>query len=420
MSIVYLDNNATTIMPNNVIAEINKWFNKGNPSSSYRSAKLSQELIETTKQYILTCANVSDDEYEVILTSGCSESNAFILKSAVDGFFIKTKTRPHIVCSSIEHKSILKTLEDLVYLKKCTVDYVKPNSNGFILAEDVEAAIKVNTCLVCVMGANNETGVINDIQKISIVVHNQNIPFFSDYTQLFGKIPKNAKYTDAFCTSFHKLYGPPGIGFIAIKKILITNYNLKPLIAGEQNNGLRGGTENTPYIAGVLECLKYNFADREIKNKRMNDLKSYFIKIMNVSGLPCKSLQEYNDAKTNQQQYQMEIVFISSNSNNYLPNTMLIGIVKRNKPFICNVTIKNKLEKNGIIVSIGSACNTKSKHASHVVDAMNIDSLLRKGIIRISMCDSTTKDDMDKLIKSLMLILKECLNTSCDVQNNTT
>ncbi len=423
---IYLDNNATTFMPKEVIAAMLKWMNKGNPSSSYRAAVASRDMMSAFKKYIYNMCGMNPAEWEIIFNSCSTEGNSFIISAVVNSYFLYKKSpnnlllnRPHIIATEIEHKSILLTLDQLKKYRDIEYTLLRPNQLGFITVDSVKAAIKPNTCLITVMAANNETGGIMDIVGISKIAHDHGIPFHTDAAQYFGKylISFNNKKVipadiDSFCVSFHKLHGPPGSGFIAIKKEFIKLYDLGPQICGTQNDGLRGGTENIPAVAGSMAALEYTLKERSLKNKFLLECKITVMKLMAEIGLPCISFEEYlkrQNSKINSLPA-IEIVFISGiNIDRWLPNTLLISVVKNSpsKPEMCNTEIKNRLAEKGIILSIGSACNTASKYASHVLYAINADDKIKKGALRISFGDYTDKKDKKKKIDELKIFIKE-------------
>src|SRR4030067_657086 len=346
---IYLDNNATTFMHKNVIKELLIWTNKGNASSSYADGVECKNKILEAKKYIADICKFNLDDFYIIFNSGASEGNAYIFRGVAESYFAIKKTIPNIITSAIEHKSIISCLKDLESLGKITATFIAPDKLGFIHPDDVEQNIKKETAIISVMSANNETGVINDILNIGRIAHKHNIPFHVDCTQSFGKSPLNPEnIIDAFNFSFHKLHGPQFLGCLVIRKDFFKGYDLKPLIAGSQNDGLRGGTENTALIASAELAMKQVFNNRINKNELL---------------------------------------------------------------------LKKKLEEKNIIVSVGSACNTQSKSASHVVYAMGFDDLLKKGILRISLCDDTSFNNVKIFIVEFLTVIKFCIKDTCDLKS---
>lgn len=419
--ISYFDANATTMMPNEVISFMQKWYNKGNPSADYESAQSCRAMMLSFRQYIASRCEfkLSEGEetcktdpsyYRIIFTSCASESNNMILRSTVDSYIRENRAVPHIIISKIEHKSIIEACCFLQTFGMAEITEIAPDPLGFIKASDVQAAIKHNTCLISIMHANNETGAINNIREIGRIAHANNVPFHTDAVQTFGKAPIRPieQNVDAFTVSFHKFYGCAGVGMLCIREAFLCGYKLHAYICGTQNYGLRGGTENVPGIGAGYAALRYAMKDRKTKNLHLTEVKRYIINGLRQTGVPCKTLREYIESESAATQTngpalnEMEFVLISTAEEVYLPNTLMLSIVRRAPPEMCNVELKKYLESKGVIVSIGSACNTSSKYASHVVKAMNMDKKMKKGILRISYQDDITHADADRLINEII------------------
>ena len=421
---IYLDNNGSTKACDKSKEAMAKWIQcSGNPSSSSLLAQASQKMIERTIKYIQKHCNSSG--YRVIFTSGASESNSTIIRSIVDSWLLNVGTVPHIITSSIEHQSILTTLTDLLDLKRIELTYVNPNIYGVVNPENVKLAIKPNTCLISIMYANNEIGSINPIKSIGKLAHEHKIPFHTDAVQIFGKEWIDLPYNniDAMSVSFHKLYGPMGIGLLVISNKLIHGYKLHAQIGGTQQFGMRGGTENVPAIAGAFAAMEHNFHNRGNKNKKLWLLKEFFIQQLSKI-FPCIDYKNVITDKT--QSYlnlSSEILTEYKHCNGIcmcilgptavhlkntkvaltLPSTILVAFLAKRK--LCNGKMKRLLEKNRIIVSIGSACNTSSRNASHVLTAIKAPPIVLRGVLRISIGDDNTIND----IKTLIKILPSCI-----------
>jgi cysteine desulfurase len=417
--IIYFDNNATTIMPKNVLQEIIQWTNMGNPSSDYDAALRCRNLINSFRTYIAKTSKftlaqgdekdsaIGPSHYRVIITSCASESNALIIRSVVDSYHKNIGTIPHIISTTIEHKSVIETLNQLLSENRITLSLVEPDPLGFITPKAIAIAFEENpkSALCLVMYANNETGVINDIKTIAEISHKYSTPFFTDAVQIYGKhgVRPISDNIDSFSVSFHKLYGPIGVGMLIIKEQFIRGYKLCGQIGGTQNNGFRGGTINTPGIAGSFKGLEYTMERRDEKNDNLLNLKRYIIKELSKN-VPCKMYREFlkSESVVGLRKPAIEIVFISTSEETYLPNTLLFSVVKRTGPDMCNVKLKKYLCSHNIIVSIGSACNTDSDKASHVLKSMKAPPIIQKGTIRVSLNDEATIDDCNCLIKQLL------------------
>lgn len=401
MSLCYLDANATTFMPEIVIKTMIKWINKGNASSHYKSALECRNLMEAFKDLLLK--NHGFTNHSVIFTSGASESNAHIITSTARSFMVKTGHIPHIIIGETEHKTILLCCE---YLKNDGLcQYTKlpisldNETYGTILAETLEAAIKPNTCLISIMTANNETGIVNNIPLLTSIAHKHKIPFHTDCVQSFSKIGVYNE-VDACSISFHKLHGPPGLGCLIIRNNFINGYNIKALIPGSQNNGLRGGTENIPAIGASYAAYKYTYLKRTEKNEYVLMIKNYLKELLNKH-IPCYYINDYEQEKHSKN----KIFWISNkNENIMLCNTLLIAVYKDK---FCNVKMKDKLAEHNIIISIGSACNSSNTKSSDVIYSLNIPRELRSGILRISLPDDISKENILYFITQFLNLLND-------------
>lgn len=411
--VIYLDNNGTTKMCMEAKNNMLKWLDScSNPSSDSLIAKKSKDLIECTKKYIAKHSGVPYSKYSIIFTSGASESNCLILRSIVEAYARITGKLPHIITSSTEHKSIIQCCNHMQSNNLVTITYIEPNAFGVINPELVKKSITDNTALITIMAANNEIGCMNDIKKIGEIANQHRIPFHTDAVQLYGKYKLSMvkNHIDAISMSFHKLYGPMGLGMLIINNDLINGYKITGQISGTQQNELRGGTENVPAIAAAVPSIQYTFKDRDLKNKKMILQKKRIIHGLEQK-IPLGEYKRYFD-KSQPTRNEFIILGPSCNGNhkspNVLPNTLLLSFVKNRadeneefKPF-CNTELKKYLNKKNIIVSVGSACSTSSKSASHVLSAIKASNKIKQGTIRISLSDNNTNKEIDTFIKEII------------------
>lgn len=450
-------------MPKCVMKAMLSWCNMGNPSASYASAKDSRAMMDNFRDYIGrlcevdTCCPEDRDvteqsnniagkcdpgRYKVIFTSGASEANSTMVSGTVSAYAHAKGVIPHLVISAIEHKGLISTAKALEERGMATITFVQPIVSGHILARDVAAAIRQNTCLVCVMHANNETGAINNVAAIGKVAHDHGVPYHCDTVQTFGKFPTRplSDHIDSFCVSFHKFRGPPGTGVLVVKQKFLLGWRIPPLIFGSQNEGYRGGTENLPGIGASYEALRYNFKDRTEKNRLMSARKTLLLCEL-AKLFPMRSYIDYyadsmqddsrslhkNETGTVKQRplsivvfsvpsfptsgnvakYLSDDEFIAERDNAYLCNTILLSVVKTRGEFICNAKLKTFLEKLGIVVSVGSACNTASPKASHVLYALGADKYIRKGTLRISLGDDNTDEEIRTFVNAFARAVAE-------------
>jgi cysteine desulfurase len=420
---IYLDNNATTMMPVESISALNLWINKGNPSSGYASAILSRKHIRDFRNCIsANCGftlvenfshNPPLDAFRIIFTSCASESNITAINmvvnatttgsisatSATSATSASKRTTPHIITSAFEHKSILLLLDRMESDGVIELTKIKPCLQMCIDPEDVRREIKPNTVLITIMHANNELGVINDIDAIAKIAHSASILFHTDTVQTFGKY-KISSHVDMYSISFHKIFGPCGIGALIIREKLICGYKLKSIITGTQNYGLRGGTENIALIAAAFAGYKIIICDRINKNNRLCALKKH---IMGTLSANFSTVLYPNYTTCKKRNF---IVYLMSDERQFMHNTLLLSIIRKDPPAICNVKLRQALEDNNIIIGIGSACNTSSKKASHVLYSIDADKYVRAGTLRISLSDMNTMEHINEFLNVFIWILK--------------
>lgn len=381
--LVYLDNNATTRVDERVLEEMMPYFKEeyANPSSMYSFAKKASDAIKEARVKIRDFVNARDEK-EIIFTSCGSES----ANTAIRGVLNYNKNKKHIITTKVEHPCVLnlyQTLEKQGY----RVDYIGVNSNGELNIDELENAIDEDTALVSVMWANNETGVIFPIKKISEIIKSKNkdTKFFVDSVQVAGKIPIDVQENgiDLLGISGHKFHAPKGIGALYVNsKTMITPL----IIGGHQERGKRAGTENTPYIVGIgkaaelaQDSLKYEMT--EVKRLR-DKLESNIVKKI------------YNAR-------------INTGVAERVPNTTNIGF-----EYIEGELILLHLSDMGICASSGSACTSGSLEPSHVLRAMNVPFTAIHGSIRWSLSRFTTEEEIDYVIDKLPGIIEKVTSIS--------
>lgn len=382
-NLVYLDNNATTKVDEKVLEAMLPYFKEeyANPSSMYNFAKTSSNAIVEARGIIKDFVNAKDEK-EILFTSCGSES----ANTAIRGVLNYNKNKKHIITTKVEHPCVLnlyKTLEKQGY----KVDYIGVNSNGELNLEELEAAINEDTALVSVMWANNETGVIYPIKKISEIIKskNQETKFFVDAVQVAGKIPIDVQENgiDLLGISGHKFHAPKGIGALYVNsKTMITPL----IIGGHQERGKRAGTENTPYIVGLAKAaqLAQDGLQYEITEvKRLRDK------------LESNILKRIYNAR------------INTGIADRVPNTTNIGF-----EYIEGELILLHLSDLGICASSGSACTSGSLEPSHVLRAMNVPFTAIHGSIRWSLSRFTTEKEIDYVIEKLPGIIEKVTSIS--------
>ena len=407
-------------MCSDAIKSLRAWANCGNPSSSSYSGKEAKRLLDHAIDNICKHCNVSQRTYTVLFTPSASAANSQILQATSKAYKNIVGTIPHIITSSIEHKSLLNCAKYLEKNKEIELTLINPDIYGRINPKDVEAAIiPKKTALISIMAVNNELGSKNDIVTIGEVAKRHNVAFHCDAVQLFGKERINIVKTniDAMSASFHKFYGPKGLGLLILSNNLVNGYKLKtcPIIFGTQQQGLLGGTENPAIIASGLAALKSTFKNRKEKNTLLRKKTQYILDRLSIY-LPLGDYKNYTDKHEYdplpddvyvmplqaKKSYELIVLGPPRERRQDAGNTLLLSIVKNKGSAFCNQKLKNALGDAGVIISIGSACNTSDDTASHVVDAIGAPPEIKRGIVRISLNDYTTESELDKFIQKFI------------------
>ena len=380
---IYLDNNATTQIDDKVVEEVLPYLKSeyANPSSMYDFAKKPANAIKEARAKVRDFFG-AEDEKEIFFTSCGSES----ANMAIKGSLACHKNKRHIITTKVEHPCVLNTYK---YFEKqgYEVDYIPVNSDGELNIEELKGKVRPDTALVSVMWANNENGVINPVAEIAEAVkaRSSETIFFVDGVQAAGKIPMSVKGTkiDMVGISGHKFHAPKGIGALYVNK----SCRLTPLITGgHQERGMRAGTENVPYIAGIgkaaelaMDSMKYELT--EVKRLR-DKLEAGILKTVFNSRL-------------------------NSSVTNRVPNTTNIGF-----EYVEGELILLHLSDYGICASSGSACTSGSLEPSHVLRAMGVPFTALHGSIRFSLSTYTKESDIDLVIEKMPVVMDKLTKIS--------
>ncbi len=407
---VYLDNNATT---REVDQRVLKIFNKRNmhrynPSSDSRFAEPARDEIKKCITYIQQTLNAH--EHDIIFTSGATESNTSIIRMTTEAYRACTGKKPHILISSVEHSSLITHCIELE--KSGSIEYsLLPVDIYGRVAKDIEKYAQPNTCLICVMYANNETGAINNIAEIcrnASKIGPAGIPVHCDAVQAVGKINVDVKTIGvaSLSASFHKFGGITGTGLLVILRKFREGYGLKAFIPGSQQSQLRGGTENVAGIAAGTVALSIAMTDREEKNQRLRYLCLKTVKDI-ARSIPLGNYYSYVNELPPSHLFEFLVLGPPmKDEESRLPNTLLLAFVSNTDEKVCNIKIKKELDERGIIVSITSACLTKSDKASHVLTAIGAPPSVKRGVLRISFWDNNRESDVSYFVSNLLDILK--------------
>ena len=364
MERIYLDHAATTAMDHEVVQAMMPYFTQasGNASSLHSFGREAKHALDSARQTIADALNAQTDE--IIFTSGGTESNNFALKGIGKG---------HIITSSIEHPSILKTCR---YLNDhgCDVTYLPVDADGMVDPGDVESAINSDTKLISVMHANNEIGTIQPISEIGAIAKDHGILFHTDAVQSFGKTEIDVRNMniDLLSVSSHKIYGPKGVGALYIRK----GVKIKPLMhGGGHEMGMRASTENIPGIVGFAKAASLAVERFESDTRHLTGLKD-----MLIAGV----MDSIDD------------VTLNGNPTERLPNNANLRFA-----FVEGESLLMHLDMKGIAVSTGSACSSASLDPSHVLLAIGIAPEDIHGSIRFTLGRGNTESEIKYVLEVL-------------------
>ena len=372
---IYADNAATTKMSRAAVRTMTSLMEEewGNPSSLYAHGQKAKEVLEQARADI--AAVIGAEPREITFTSGGSEAdNQAILSAAALG---QKMGKRHIISTAFEHHAVLHTLEKL-QKEGFAVTLLDVHRDGLVVPEELEAAIRDDTCLVTVMYANNEIGTIQPIRKLGEICRRRGVLFHVDAVQAVGHIPVNVKADniDMLSASGHKFHGPKGVGFLYVKK----GIRLSSLIeGGAQERGKRAGTENVPGIAAMAEALKEADCGMAENMIRISALRDKLI----------RGLKE-------------------------IPHSALNGDEARRLPGNVNFCFEGiegeslllLLDDKGICASSGSACTSGSLDPSHVLLAIGRMHDVAHGSLRLSIGEETTEEDVAYIIRSVKEVVE--------------
>lgn len=367
---IYLDNAATTKMSKTAISVMLPYMDTvyGNPSSLHSAGQAAAEALADARERIAKCLGCTAKE--ITFTSGGSEAdNQAILSAAKIG---AGKGKKHIVSTAFEHHAVLHTLEKLKN-EGFEITLLDVHENGLILPEQVEQAIREDTCLVTVMYVNNEIGTIQPIKEIGEICRAKGVIFHTDAVQAAGHLHINvqAQNMDMLSLSAHKFHGPKGIGALYVKK----GIPLTTLIeGGAQERGKRAGTENIPAIMGMAAALEEACSHIDENAVKITVLRDKLI--LGLSEIPHSIL--------------------NGDGSQRLP-----GNVNFCFEGIEGESLLLLLDDKGICASSGSACTSGSLDPSHVLLAIGRAHDIAHGSLRLSLSEENTEEEIEYTIKSV-------------------
>ena len=370
---IYLDNAATTKVLPSVCEYMVKVMSDdfGNPSSLHMKGFTAEQYIKEAKKSIASVLKV--DAKEIVFTSGGTESNNMAI---IGGAMANQRRGRHLITTSIEHASVynpLSCLEDEGF----EVTYLPVDHKGIVDLDKLKEALRPDTFLVSVMCVNNEIGAVEPIEEIGKIVksYDSSILFHTDCIQAYGKMkcfPKKWK-VDMLSVSGHKIHGPKGIGFIYIKE----GTKIKPMIwGGNQQKGMRSGTENVPGIVGLGKATELIYQDHKEKVKHIRAVKEHFID---------RVMAEIPNVKDN------------SGEAPHIASISFLGVRSE--------VLLHALEEKGIYVSAGSACSSNKPEVSGTLRGIGLDKEHYESTLRFSFSIYNTVEEADACVECLKELL---------------
>ena len=380
MKTVYFDNAATTPIREEVINRMSDVMknNFGNASSTHSYGRQSKSLIESSRKRIASHFNVT--AAEIVFTSGGTEADNLVLRSAVRDLGVQ-----EIITSKIEHHAILHTVDQLQKEYAISVQYVRVDAKGDIDMSHLERLLTSDKKqLVSLMHINNEIGNKLDINRVAEICKSNNALFHSDTVQSVGHYQLDLQDLpiDYLAASAHKFHGPKGVGFVFLRK----NSGLRASIfGGEQERGLRAGTESIHNIVGMDEALHLAYKHLELEKAHILDIKAYFIEQL--------------------QSICPDVVFNGQSGDLERSTYTLINVCLPVAPEKASL-LQFQLDLKGIACSKGSACQSGSSQNSHVLTEILDEAHLSRPSVRFSFSKYNTKGDVDYVIE----VLKDFVN----------
>jgi cysteine desulfurase len=381
---VYLDNNATTMVDEQVKKVMDPFFCQkyGNPNSLHDYARETHPALKTALEQLYLGLN-ADKKDSIIVTSCATESNNWVLKSTYFSEIISGK-KNHIIISEVEHPSMIATAKFLESLG-VKVSYVPINSEGLIEAQIVAKYITPKTALVSIMWVNNETGAIFPVEEIAKICLEKGVPFHTDAVQAIGKVKIDLKANPGIkylTFSGHKFHAPKGVGGLYIQK----GYELLPLFhGGSQMGGLRSGTLNVPGIVGMGKAMELALDSMDFELSEIKELRDYL----------------------EDELLKIEDTFVVTPRIKRVPTTILISFRG-----IEGEAMLWDLNQAGIAASTGSACASEDLESNPVMEAIGAEADLAHTAIRFSLSRFTTKEEIDYTIEVVKKAVKRLRSIS--------
>lgn len=375
---IYLDYCATTPVHPNVRDAMMRVLDAdfGNPSSLHWAGKDARQMVDEARMN--AAGGIKCNPNEIIFTSGATEADNLALFGILKLF---PPEDAHLITSAIEHHAVLHAAQRLEQ-DGYAVTYLSVDKHGLVNPEDVRKAIQHKTRLISIMHVNNEVGSIQPVGEIGKIAREYSIPFHTDAVQAIGLFDVNVDElsVDLLSLSAHKIYGPKGVGALYVR----SGIGLFPILfGGRQERALRAGTENVPGIMGLSAAMNLVSENRVEEWARLSELRNYLVNGLQAHG----------------------------------PGVIVNGATETTAPHIVSVSfigadaemLQIRLDNEGVAVSLGSACNSKSIEPSHVLNAMHMSPEQIESTLRISLGMYTTQVEIEFLLEAIAQALPRAM-----------
>ena len=408
MNPIYLDNNATTRLADEVLEAMLPYLRDlyGNPSSAHRLGQESRHGIDEARARVAGLINCSPAE--LIFTSGGTES----INAAIRGLYCARPLRPRVITSTVEH-SATRGVCQMLKAEGCEIVEIPVDHAGQLDLDRLRAEVDDRSALVSIMWVNNETGVILQVPQIAEICRAAKVPFHCDATQAIGKIAVDVRAVGVDAASFaaHKFHGPKGVGGLYVRR---GTRLATMIVGGPQELTRRGGTENLPGIIGMgkaAELAQAHLGDMPRVAALRNHLESEILRTIPDTAVNGSTHPAIPNSEANFSRPSNSGADFTGSSNSgadfsrlspslsidlRVPNTTNIGFARLEAEAILLL-----LSERGIYASAGAACSSGSLEASHVLQAMKIDPHLAHGAIRFSLSRYTTDDEVQQTLATL-------------------
>jgi len=374
---IYLDNNSTTQVDHQVLQAMLPYYSEyyANPSTYDSWGRKNRDAIEQARSEVANLINAKPEE--IIFTASGTEANNIAVRGTARQF---TSKGNHIIISSIEHSSVLHSIDLIKKWQMGEITQLHVDQYGLVDPDELKQSITANTILVSIIHSNNEIGTIQPIKQLCQITRKKGIHFHTDAVASAGKIPLAIKElgVDLLTISAHKIHGPKGVGALYIRE----GVKIEPLIhGGNQELGYRAGTENLPGIIGFGKAAVL------AKNKLEEDASKKIETLRNYLEVGIRS--------------RIPEVKVNGHPTQRLCNTLNISIA-----YIEGEALLINLDLEGVAVAAGSACSVGKSEPSHVLKAMGVEDKYINSPIRFSLDINTTKEEIDYTIETLVKIVE--------------